>query len=240
MLRGAYSNEVASCRSGHQTPTDTEARLSHIRCYGYESTVSLYSALNTLSRLFLFRRLLLDDAWEGVIRAPIGLQLPQLLNRLVKRNRLAAILRRRVVAVAHIDLPVVPLFSSDNWTREKSVAITSINLIRHSGRTPTKDEVILRDLGIPDLLRQRVARGINVGPHLVLFEDLLHLERVVQEAHTNRDNHDLPRAQPVRPLAGEVLDQNTCGNRQSKLLYQRETRTNHLPINRSIDPAIAR
>ena len=70
----------------------------------------------------------------------------------------------------------------------------------------TEDKVILRQLRVTDLLGERIARRVDVSVHLLLLEDLLHLERVVEEAHADGNHHDLPRAEPVGPLAGKVLN----------------------------------
>ncbi len=69
----------------------------------------------------------------------------------------------------------------------------------------TEDEVILAQLAVADLLLQRVAAEVDVDVHLLGVEDSLHLLGVGVEADADRDDQDLPRAQPEGPLAREVF-----------------------------------
>lgn len=69
----------------------------------------------------------------------------------------------------------------------------------------TEDEVILAQLAVADLLLEGVPAEVDVDEHLLPVEDGLHLLGVGVEADADGDDEDLPRAQPERPLAREVL-----------------------------------
>lgn len=64
----------------------------------------------------------------------------------------------------------------------------------------TEDEIVLRELPAPDLLRHRVAGYIDVDVHATFSEYLLHFADVVIDGWHYRDDERLSGAQPEWPL----------------------------------------
>ena len=58
--------------------------------------------------------LLLDDGRERVVGSALVAEAGDFLDGLVEGDRLAAVLRRRVVAVSHVDLSALDLLVSDD------------------------------------------------------------------------------------------------------------------------------
>lgn len=73
----------------------------------------------------------------------------------------------------------------------------------------TEDEVVLLKLSSTDLLLHGVAAEVDVHVQLIAAENRLQLLNVVVDSRHDRHDQDLTRADPERPLATEVLDQNS-------------------------------
>lgn len=73
----------------------------------------------------------------------------------------------------------------------------------------TKNEVVLRQLARADLLLHGVATDVDVDIQLVAIKNPLQFLHVVIDRRHNRHNQDLAGADPERPLATKVLNQDT-------------------------------
>lgn len=123
---------------------------------------------------------------KSVDQSPLLPQRPELLADLVERNHHALFLGSRVITVADVNRAAL-LFGSTN----------------------NEDEVILLKLSSTDLLLHGVAAEVDVHIQLIAAENRLQLLDVVVDSRHDGHNQNLTRADPERPLATEVLNQNS-------------------------------
>ena len=96
-----------------------------------------------------------------VVQAARSLQRDELLRDLLQRDHLALGLRANIITVAHVHRLTVKLFLADNYTNHHTSQNICPGINGEGGRT--KNEVILRDLAVTNLLVECLGAVIDVG-----------------------------------------------------------------------------